>query len=136
MVATWALAQDDGAPDTDLTLHDSGASWQLAQLTNDGLVGFRRAGGVQGAAVVPDLATSMPTPTDGGRTYTFHLRKGVRYSTGEPVLAGDIRRGIERSVLYSATARTTSGRRSSERRPAGRPRRRPSPPTSLDLPAT
>ena len=77
---------------------------QLAQLTNDGLVGFRRAGGVQGAGVVPNLATSQPKPTDGGRTYTFHLRKGVRYSTGAPVLAGDIRRGIERSVLYSAPA--------------------------------
>jgi peptide/nickel transport system substrate-binding protein len=103
MVATWGLEQGDVAPDTDLTLHYTGASIQLAQLTNDGLVGFRRAGGVQGAGVVPDLATSMPTPTDGGRTYTFHLRKGVRYSTGEPVLAGDIRRGIERSVLYSST---------------------------------
>ena len=103
MVAEWALEQGDDAPDTDLTLHYSGASLQLAQLTNDGLVGFRRAGGVQGAAVVPDLALSMPEPTDGGRTYTFQLRKGVRYSTGDPVLAGDIRRGIERSVLYSAT---------------------------------
>ena len=103
MVATGGLEKFDGAPDTDLTLHYSGSSFQLAQLTNDGLVGFRRAGGVQGAEVVPDLATSMPTPTDGGRTYTFHLRQGVRYSTGAPVLAGDIRRGIERSVLYSDT---------------------------------
>jgi ABC-type transport system substrate-binding protein/streptogramin lyase len=105
MVATWGLEAGDDAPDTDLTLHYTGSSWQLAQLTNDGLVGFRRAGGVQGAVVVPDLATSLPKPTDGGRTYTFHLRKGVRYSTGAPVLAGDIRRGIERSVLYSAPAK-------------------------------
>ncbi len=71
-------------------------------MTNDGLVGFRRAGGVQGAGLVPDLATSLPKPTDGGLTYTFHLRKGVRYSTGAPVLAGDIRRGIERTVVHPA----------------------------------
>ena len=135
MVATWGLENGDDAPDTDLTLHWTGSSWQLAQLTNDGLVGFRRAGGVQGARVVADLATTLPTPTDNGRTYTFHLRKGVHYSTGEPVLAGDIRRGIERSVLYSDTP-DTSGRGSSGRSPAGRRRRRPSPPTSLDLPAT
>ncbi len=73
---------------------------RLAALTNDGLVGFRRAGGVQGAGLVPNLATSLPTPTDGGLTYTFQLRNGVRYSTGAPVLAGDIRRGIERAVVH------------------------------------
>jgi YVTN family beta-propeller protein len=88
----------------DLTLHYGGAFWQLAALTNDGLVGFRRAGGVQGEGIVPDLATSLPAPTDGGRAYTFHLRTGVRFSTGAPVLAGDIRRGIERNVVHPDTA--------------------------------
>jgi len=34
---------------------------------------------------------------------TFHLRKGVRHSTGEPVLAGDVRRGIERTVVHPDT---------------------------------
>ena len=79
--------------------------------------------------MVPDLATALPAPTDGGRTYTFHLRKGVRYSTGAPVLAGDIRRGIERVVVHPDTAPLTTRRRSSARRPAGRPPRRPSPRT-------
>jgi YVTN family beta-propeller protein len=77
---------------------------RLAALTNDGLVGFRRVGGVQGAGLVPDLATALPQPSDGGLTYTFHVRKGVRYSTGAPVLAGDIRRGIERTVVHPDTA--------------------------------
>ena len=71
----------------------------LAAMTADGLVGLRRAEGVRGNQVVPDLARTLPKPTDGGLTYTFHLRKGVRYSTGAPVLAGDIRRGIERTVV-------------------------------------
>lgn len=75
----------------------------LAAMTADGLVGFRRAEGVQGNEIVPDLGTTLPEPTDGGLTYTFHLRKGVRYSTGEPVLAGDIRRGIERAVVHADT---------------------------------
>ncbi len=65
-------------------------------LTGDGLTGYRRAAGAAGASLVPDLATSLPTPTDGGRTYTFALRQGVRYSTGEPVRPGDVRRAIER----------------------------------------
>ena len=88
-------------------------TWRLAALTHDGLVGFRRAGGVQGAGLVPDLATTLPDPTDGGLTYTFHLRKGVRYSTGAPVLAGDIRRGIERTVVHSTCAGTATTRRRS-----------------------
>ena len=46
--------------------------------------------------MVPDLATSLPAVTDGGRTYSFHLRTGIRYSTGAPVRASDIRLGIER----------------------------------------
>ena len=75
----------------------------LAPMITDGLVGFRRAGGARGNRIVPDLATALPDPTDGGLTYTFHLRKGVRYSTGRPVLAGDIRRGIERTVVHSDT---------------------------------
>ena len=53
-------------------------SWNILDLTNDGLVGFRRVGGLDGAALVPDLATSIPKPTDGGRTYTFQVRTGVQ----------------------------------------------------------
>ena len=76
---------------------------RLAAMTNNGLVGFRRAEGSHGAEIVPDLATTMPTRTNGGLTYTFHLRKGLRYSTGAPVLAGDIRRGIERTIVHPDT---------------------------------
>jgi YVTN family beta-propeller protein len=68
----------------------------LSELTNDGLVGFRHIGGAAGSTVVPDLATSIPAPTDGGREFTFQLRSGITYSDGRPVKAGDVRRGIER----------------------------------------
>ena len=72
--------------------------WQLLSLTNDGLVTYRRAGGLAGAELVPDLATAIPQPTDGGRTYTFRLRDGIRYSNGAAVQPADIRRGIERTM--------------------------------------
>ena len=65
-------------------------------ITGDGLVGFKRVGGLDGGTQVPDLATSLPEPTDGGRTYTFRLRRGIRYSNGEPVRASDLRRALER----------------------------------------
>jgi peptide/nickel transport system substrate-binding protein len=70
--------------------------WQLLSITNDGLVTYRRAGGLAGAELVPDLATAIPQPTDGGRTYTFQLRKGIRYSNGQLVRPEDVRRAIRR----------------------------------------
>ena len=63
----------------------------------DGLVGYRRVGGAAGSALLPDLATSVPRPTNGGLTYTFHLRPNLEYATGVPVHASDFRRAIERS---------------------------------------
>ena len=68
----------------------------MLSLTNDGLVTYRRAGGLAGAELVPDLATAIPRPTDGGRTYTFQLRSGISYSNGDLVEPDDIRRGIQR----------------------------------------
>ena len=43
---------------------------------------FKRVGGTAGTQIVPDLATSIPQPTDGGKTYTFHIRKGIKFSNG------------------------------------------------------
>jgi peptide/nickel transport system substrate-binding protein len=71
-------------------------TWSMLALTNDGLVGFRRVGGIEGIQLVPDLAASLPTPGNGGRTYTFRLRPDIRYSTGAQVQPEDFRRAIER----------------------------------------
>ena len=75
----------------------------VAGMVYDHLVAFRRAAGAAGTTLVPDLATAIPAPVDGGRTYAFRLRKGICYSTGEPVRASDLRRGIERAFLQPNT---------------------------------
>jgi ABC-type transport system substrate-binding protein/class 3 adenylate cyclase len=79
----------------------SAASFQpqygVLTMTSDGLVGWRRVGGVAGAVPVPDLAVSLPVPTDNGLAYTFHIRPGIRYSTGVPLRASDFRRGLQRA---------------------------------------
>ncbi|MHB1432328.1 MAG: ABC transporter substrate-binding protein [Streptosporangiaceae bacterium] len=33
---------------------------------------------------VPDVATSVPTPTNGGKLYTFHIKSGVDWNTSPP----------------------------------------------------
>jgi peptide/nickel transport system substrate-binding protein len=65
-------------------------------LTNDALLGYDRGGGPQSLQLVPDLAVSIPSAGNGGTTYTFQLRPGIRYSNGRLVRAGDFRAAVER----------------------------------------
>src|SRR5438067_6215546 len=39
---------------------------------------------------VCDLCTAMPQPTDGGKTYTFKIRDGVRFHDGTLLPAADV----------------------------------------------
>jgi peptide/nickel transport system substrate-binding protein len=91
---TVAKGAPSGSPDPQInyTLQE----WQLLVITHDGLVGFKRAGGTEGTKLVPDLATSVPKPTDGGKTYTFTLRKGIKFSNGKELKASDVKYTFER----------------------------------------
>ncbi len=60
------------------------------------LLTYAHASGSAGSKVIPGLAMAMPKVSDGGRTYTITLRKGLRYSDGKPVKASDFAYAIER----------------------------------------
>ncbi|MGV1760760.1 ABC transporter substrate-binding protein [Rhizobium sp. A22-96] len=49
------------------------------------------------AKLVPSLAESFTVSPD-GQTYTFKLRKGVKFSNGREVVASDVKYSIERAV--------------------------------------
>src|SRR5580765_5601342 len=55
----------------------------LSNLVVRTLVAYDHVPGLAGLKVVPDIATGVPTPTDGGKRYTFHLKAGVKF--GPPV---------------------------------------------------
>ena len=78
----------------------------------DSLLAFSRAPG-SANTLVPDLALQIPRPEAGGRVYRFRLRAGLRYWTGAPVRAADVRRGLERaarsSTVYADPLRALSG---------------------------
>jgi peptide/nickel transport system substrate-binding protein len=49
------------------------------------------------ARVVPDLATDTGRPSDGGKTWTYTLKDGLKYADGTEITAADIKYGVERS---------------------------------------
>ena len=61
---------------------------------------------------VPDIAASMPTLSSDGLTYTFHLRKDVKFQDRTPVTASDFEYSWERAAnpaTNSPTAATYLG---------------------------
>ena len=62
------------------------------------LVGFNHVAGPKGNIVVPDLARSVPRPTNGGKTYTFRLKNGIKWGppVNREITSKDVRYAVER----------------------------------------
>jgi len=60
------------------------------------LLTYKHADGAEGSEVIPGLAKALPKVTNGGKTYTLELRKGLKYANGEPVKASDFKNAVER----------------------------------------
>lgn len=54
--------------------------------------------------VIPGIATKIVKPTNNGTTYTFHLRKNLKWSNGDKLTAKDLVYGWERTVKPSTKA--------------------------------
>ena len=63
-----------------------------------GLIGYNHVGGPAGSVIVPDLATKVPKPTNGGKRYTFTLKSGVKWGppVNRAITAQDVRYAVER----------------------------------------
>lgn len=62
--------------------------------------------------VIPELAVSLPTISDGGRAYTFTIRQDARFADGRPCTAVDVVYSLSRALspgLHSALARRFLG---------------------------
>ena len=60
-----------------------GNAWGIFEIMNRSLIGYKHQTGAAGNQLIGDLATDVPTPTNGGLTYTYHLRPGIKF--GPPV---------------------------------------------------
>lgn len=87
------------APDSlDPGMSYTALSWQMMFNVYDGLLTYKKAGGAAGNQLVPDLAVAMPVVSDGGKTYSFKMRAGVKFGppANREVLPSDIKWAIER----------------------------------------
>ena len=71
-------------------------AWDFSRIYTRALVTFSPDPGP--AKLVPDLATSLGKSSDGGKTWTYTLRDGVKFEDGTPVTSKDVKYGVERSL--------------------------------------
>jgi peptide/nickel transport system substrate-binding protein len=91
----FANPQDAQSMD-ESTIFDNNSIWILEQImqplytvTNDG------------KGVIPWLATSYTASAD-GKTYTFTLRQGVKFSNGQPMTSADVKFSLQETMAASA----------------------------------
>ncbi|RUW61061.1 ABC transporter substrate-binding protein [Mesorhizobium sp. M7A.F.Ca.US.008.03.1.1] len=88
-----------GTLDPHINYTDQG--WQMYQPIYDGLVAFRKAEGMDGFTIVPDLAEAMPQVSNDGKTFTFKLRKGIKFSSGQDLGVKDVVASFQRIFKVS-----------------------------------
>jgi serine/threonine-protein kinase len=72
---------------------------EVAYATCANLLGYGDSAGIGGGTLRPEVAAAMPTVSRDGRTYTFRIRPGFRFSppSNEPVTAETFRSTLERA---------------------------------------
>jgi ABC-type transport system substrate-binding protein/tRNA A-37 threonylcarbamoyl transferase component Bud32 len=75
-------------------------SQQLLYATCASLLNYPDAAGPAGTRLMPEIAAAMPRISNGGRTYSFRIRRGFRFSppSNEPVTAETFRHSLEREL--------------------------------------
>jgi peptide/nickel transport system substrate-binding protein len=81
-----------------------GYSWNFLRTYARSLVMFRPAPGKASEELVPDLAESLGKPSEGGKTWTYKIRKGVKFEDGSEVTSADVKYAVARSIDKSVLA--------------------------------
>ena len=80
-------------------------SWSVERAIYNGLLDYKGFT----AQLAPDIAEAMPSITNGGKTYTFKIRKGVKFSNGREVTADDFKYSWERMLDPKTQGPMTGG---------------------------
>ncbi|GAA0584731.1 ABC transporter substrate-binding protein [Kribbella sandramycini] len=75
-----------------------GYAWNFARLYGRSLLMFKSAPGTEANELVPDLAEAKGVPSDGGKTWTYKIRAGVKFEDGTPITSKDVKYAVLRST--------------------------------------
>ncbi len=96
--ARYALQDDVDYTDPALAYYTP--SWNIEYATCAKLLNYPDTAGIAGATLQPEVAESMPTLSNGDKTYTFTVRDGFKFSppSNDPVTAMTFKKVIERDL--------------------------------------
>jgi peptide/nickel transport system substrate-binding protein len=91
-----ANSGDFDSPDPADTYY--GYVWDFSRLYVRSLVTFDPVPGADSTKLVPDLAESLGKGSPDAKTWTYTIRKGIKYEDGTEVTSADVKYGVERSL--------------------------------------
>jgi peptide/nickel transport system substrate-binding protein len=71
--------------------------WNFTRLYTMPLMTYKSCPGPCGLQVVPDLATAPGVVSDGGLTWTYHIKPNVKFEDGTTVTSQDVKYAVERT---------------------------------------
>src|SRR5438552_11328503 len=96
--ARFSLATDTDHTDPALAYYQ--VSWQFEYATCAKLLNYPDKPAAEGAKLVPEAASGMPSISNDGKTYAFTIAKGFRFSppSNQPVTAQTFKFVLERDL--------------------------------------
>jgi peptide/nickel transport system substrate-binding protein len=79
-------------------------SWEALWLAYTPPVTYKRAEGADGTELIPGVAEELPEVSEDGKTVTFTMRKGLKFSDGRPLKASDFEHTIKRVLNLESGA--------------------------------
>jgi peptide/nickel transport system substrate-binding protein len=78
--------------------------WEPMWLVYTPPVTYKRAEGEEGTQLIPGVAQKLPEVSGDGKTVTFTMRKGLKFSDGTPLKASDFEHTIKRVLNLESGA--------------------------------
>jgi len=102
---TLTIAIKDDLKTLDPAVAYDTTGWSVERSIFNGLLDYKGFT----TELAPDIAEAMPVITNGGKTYTFKIRKGVKFSNGREVTANDFKYSWERMLNPTTQGPMTGG---------------------------
>ena len=73
-------------------------TWNMMSASQLTLLYYPHVEGAAGGRLAPMAAQGMPKVSNGGKTYTFTIKKGFKFSNGTPVTSANFKRAFDRGI--------------------------------------